>query len=364
MATSLADSPPALPPGEQAPPNGSNGPAPEPPAGSAPVAPPERACASCAAPMATGQDWCLECGAGAPGSLGTRSWRSAAAIAGLVTVLVLGAAAAAVAALTKGHAKPPVVIRTVAQVPAPTTPAPTTPGVGTTAPATPGTVPGAKLKLPLSTVKPPKIPLTQVTPKASETPTATPPAETKATTPTSSTPTGTTPTSGSGEKTNEESQQAAILLDTNAASTYNPYEYPASGFGDPSLAIDGDTSTAWTAAVNPATAPKMAQGLLINLKGKQKISALQLVTATPGIRVQVYGANVATAPTSITDPAWVRLSPPRTVKKRRLRMSLRDSSKAFQFVTVWISQAPASAVGTATAPGHVDLNEVELFPTR
>jgi hypothetical protein len=314
--------------------------------------------------MATGQDWCLECGAGAPGSLGTRSWRSAAAIAGLVTVLVLGAAAAAVAALTKGHAKPPVVIRTVAQVPAPTTPAPTTPGVGTTAPATPGTVPGAKLKLPLSTVKPPKIPLTQVTPKASETPTATPPAETKATTPTSSTPTGTTPTSGSGEKTNEESQQAAILLDTNAASTYNPYEYPASGFGDPSLAIDGDTSTAWTAAVNPATAPKMAQGLLINLKGKQKISALQLVTATPGIRVQVYGANVATAPTSITDPAWVRLSPPRTVKKRRLRMSLRDSSKAFQFVTVWISQAPASAVGTATAPGHVDLNEVELFPTR
>jgi hypothetical protein len=318
--------------------------------------------------MAAGQDWCLECGAGAPGSLGTRSWRSAATIAALVTVLVLGAAAAAVAALTKGHAKTAVVIRTVAQVPAPTTPAPTTPGAGTTTPGTPGTVPGAKLKLPPGTViKPPKIPLTQVTPKASETPTTTPPAETKVTTPTNTAPTSTTPTSGSGtngEKTNEESQQTAILLDTNAASTYNPYEYPASGFGDPSLAIDGDTSTAWTAAVNPATAPKMAQGLLINLKGKQKISAIQLVTSTPGIRIQVYGANVATAPTSITDPAWVRLSPPRTLKKKRLRMSLRDSSKAFQFVTVWISQAPASAVGTATAPGRVDLNEVELFPTR
>ncbi len=312
--------------------------------------------------MAAGQDWCLECGAGAPGSLGSRSWRSAATIAGIVTVLVLGAAAAAVAALTEGHSKTPVVIRTVAQVPATPAPAPTTPGVGTTAPAAPGTVPGAKLKLPLSTVKPPKIPLTQVTPKASETPTTTPPAETKATTPTS-----TTPSSGSGtngEKTNDESQQTAILLDTNAAATYNPYEYPATGFGDPSLAIDGDTSTAWTAAVNPATAPKMAEGLLINLKGRQKISAIQLVTATPGIRIQVYGANVATAPTSITDPAWVRLSPPRTLKKKRLRMSLRDSSKAFQFVTVWISQAPASAVGTATAPGHVDVNEVELFPTR
>ncbi len=323
--------------------------------------------------MAAGQDWCLQCGAGAPGSLGTRSWRSAGIIAGLVTVLVLGAAAAAVAALTKGPSKTAVVVRTVAQAPTPTTPAPTTPGAATTTPSTPGTVPSTKLKLPSATViKPPKIPLTQVTPKASETPPPTPTTEAQATTPTSTTPkgttpAGTTPSSGSGsngEKTNEETQQAAILLDTNAASTYNPYEYPATGFGDPSLAIDGDTATAWTAAVNPATAPKMAQGLLINLKGKQKISAMQLVTATPGIRIQVYGANVTSAPTSITDPAWVRLSPPRTVKKRRLRMSLRDSSKAFQFVTVWISQAPASAVGTATAPGHVDINEVELFPTR
>jgi hypothetical protein len=318
--------------------------------------------------MVAGQDWCLECGAGAPGSLGTRGWRSAATIAALVTVLVLGAVAAAVAALTKGHAKTAVVVRTVAQAPVPATPVPTTPGAGTTTPGTTGTVPGTKVKLPPGTViKPPKISLTQVTPKASETPTTTPPAETKATTPTSTAPTSTTPTSGAGtngEKTNEESQQTAILLDTNAAATYNPYEYPATGFGDPSLAIDGDTSTAWTAAVNPATAPKMAAGLLINLKGKQKISAIQLVTATPGIRIQVYGANVATAPTSITDPAWVRLSPPRTLKKKRLRMSLRDSSKAFQFVTVWISQAPASAVGTAAAPGHVDVNEVELFPTR
>ncbi len=313
--------------------------------------------------MAAGQDWCLECGAGAPGSLGTRSWRSAATIAAVVAALVLGAAAAAVAALTKGHAKPPVVIRTVAQAPAAAAPAPTTPGTTSTTPGALGTAPGAKVKLPFHTVKPPKIPLTAVTPKASEKPATTPAPETKASTPSSTTPSSSSPSGSgtSGEKTGEESQQAAILLDTNAAATYNPYAYPASGFGDPSLAIDGDTSTAWTAAVNPSTAPKMAEGLLIDLKGKFKLSAIQLVTATPGIRIQVYGADVPTAPTSITDPAWVRLSPPRTVKKRRLRMSLRDATKAFTFVTVWISQAPPSAIGTAAVPGHVDLNEVELF---
>ena len=224
-------------------------------------------------------------------------------------------------------------------------------------------MPGAKIKLPLGTVKPPKIPFTAVTPKASEKPASTFSTETKATTPASTTPASSSP-SGSGtgsEKTSEESQQSAILLDTNAAATYDPYGYAASGFGDPSLAIDGDTSTAWTAAVNPSTAPKMAVGLLVDLKGKFKLSAIQLVTSTPGIRIQVYGANVPTAPTSITDPAWVRLSPPRTVKKKRLRMSLRDSTKAFTFVTVWISQAPPSALGTAAAPGHVNVNEVELF---
>ena len=53
--------------------------------------------------MDPGQDWCLQCGAGAPGSLdaGGPSWRSAAAILTATAVLVLGAAAAAYAALNK-----------------------------------------------------------------------------------------------------------------------------------------------------------------------------------------------------------------------------------------------------------------------
>jgi hypothetical protein len=362
MATSLADSPPAQPqagqtaPNGQAPPDGSNGAPPEPSAGAAPT-PAAHTCTRCGYAMAPGQDWCLECGAGAPGSLGTPGWRSAATILGVVAVLVLGAAAAAVAALTKSPAKAPVVIATVAQAPAPATTTPTVPGATPTTPGALGTIPKAKSTLPLGTGKPPKIPLTAVTPKSSEKAATTPSTETKTTTPTSTTPAGT-----GGEKTSEESQQAAILLDTNAAKTYNPYGYPAADFGDPSLAIDGDASTAWTAQVNPATAPKMAEGLLIDLKGKQKVATLQLVSSTPGMRVQVYGANVQTPPTSITDSAWTTLTPPKIVKKKRLRVSLRDSSKAFTFITVWISQAPQSALGTAEAPGHVDVNEVELFP--
>jgi hypothetical protein len=272
-------------------------------------------------------------------------------------VLALGAAAAAVAALSKGTARAPVVTTTVAQATAPTA---STPAIAGATPSAPGTTPKGTATLPLGTVKPPKIPLTAVTPKASEKTTTTPASETKTNTSTSTTPSGTS-TSGS-KTTGEESQQSAILLDTNAASTYNPYNYPASGFGDPSLAIDGDTATAWTAQVNPVTAPKMAQGLLLDLKSKQKVAVLKLVTSTPGMTVQVYGANGHTAPASITAPAWTPLSPPEVVKKKHLRISLRDSGKAFTFVTLWISRAGEASVGTAEAPGHVDVNEVELFP--
>lgn len=317
----------------------------------------------CAAPLQPGQDWCLQCGAGAPGSLDTSSWHAGGAILAIVAVLVLGAAAAGYAALSKGTPKARTVTTTVAQTspPATTTPATTTP----IAPGTTATTPSAQAKLPSSAVKPPKIPLTAVTPTPvekvtkSSTPQSKPTATT--TTPSSTSPSG---TGNKGESTGEELQQSAIELDTNAAAPYNPYNYPTEWFGDPTLAIDGDTSTAWTAQVNPASAPAMAEGLLLDLKAKHKVAVLQLVTSTTGMVVRVYGANGQTVPASITDPAWVPLSSVKLVKKKRTRFKLRDSRKAFTYITLWISKAPASAVGTATAPGHVDVNEIELFPTR
>jgi hypothetical protein len=368
VATSLVDSPPAAANGQAPPPESSAGAGTPPPSPGAPAPVASgRNCLKCAAPLQDGQDWCLQCGAGAPGSLGTSGWRAGALALAAVAVLVLGAAAAAVAALSKSAPKAPVVTTTVAQAPtAATSPAPaTTPSTSTPAP---GAVAKAKATLPLGSVKPPKIPLTAVTPKASEKAAAKAPAtEGKTSTPTSpattTTPSTTSGSSTTGEASGEESQQSAILLDTNAASTYNPYNYPASWFGDPSLAIDGDHSTAWTAQVNPATAPALAEGLLIDLKTKQMVSVLQLVTSTPGITVQVYGAIGHTVPESITNPAWVPLSAFKIAKKKHLRLKLRDSKKAFTFIALWISKAPQSAIGTATAPGHVDVNEVELFPT-
>ncbi len=379
MNTLLAD-PPAVADPEQPSPNPPDA---SPPPGASPESPDSTqaaagpTCAKCGAPMEPGQDWCLQCGAGAPGSLdaGGPSWRSAAAILTATAVLVLGAAAAAYAALNKGGApKPhptivavvpatstPAVTPTTTTPTTPVTPTPTTPGAAAPTPKASGTTATNPLA-PTGSATPPKIPLTAPTPKS--TGTTTTPAKAKETSPTS--PTSTTPSSGNetGGGAATEPSPAAIVLDPDAASTYNPYDYPASEFGDPSLAIDGDASTAWTALLNPAVAPKMAEGLAIDLKSPQRVAAVELITSTPGMSVQIYGANSQTLPTSITDPSWVQLSPYLVTKKRNERIKLKDSSKGFRFITLWISKAPTGSVGTAQAPTHVSVNELELFPAK
>ncbi len=321
-----------------------------------------RNCQKCGAELKVGQDWCLQCGTAAPGSLSSPgpSWRSATVVLGVTVALVLGAAAAAYAALSQpAPAKPAPKVVTIAQAPPATTPStptvaptPTTPsGLGT--PTTIKPLPG--------NTKPPKIPLTAATPKATTTPATTPAPGTTKTGGESneSGPTKTQPETGSGSGKTEE--PTPILLDTNAASTYDPYNYPTTSFGDPSLAIDGETSTGWTAQVEPSVAPKMAVGLAIDLKAAQRIGAITVVSSTPGMIVQMYGSNATALPESITDQAWTALTKSVKAKKRRTHLKLKHSTTAFRFIALWISKAPASAVGTPTAPGHVSVNELELF---
>lgn len=363
MSTALAD-PPAAPPQQQASdgaPGGSG-------TAAATAQPQARSCAKCGAPLAAGQDWCLKCGAGGPDSLSSNAptWRSAAVILTTLAILVAGAASAAYAALSKHDAKAPAGT-TVAQVPAPaaTTPAATTP-VTPQPPESSGTA-TAKIGTPTTispSATPPKIPLSAPTPTpAATTPVVPATPKTGLGTPT------TKKSGGSGNTPVGEAHPEALLLDTNAASTYNPYNYAATNFGDPSLAIDGDRSTAWTALVEPSVAPKMAEGLVIDLNTPRKLAALALSTTTPGMTVQVYGANGEAPPTSIIDPAWASLSPSLVEQKKHVRIKFGGTTataqaaakKAYRFIAVWVSQAPASAVGTPAAPGHISINEIELF---
>lgn len=301
--------------------------------------------------MQEGQDWCLQCGAGAPGSLnsGGPGWRTGMAILGTTGLLVIGASVAAYAALTKPKPKPKVVAVAIKPV------------APTTTPVLPGTTSSAVPGIPTTVTPAPKIPTQTPTPTSTEPAAPVFPEETKTSTPTKRSTESSAKEEGSKEKTESGSEPPSpILLDTNAASVYNPYSYPSSLFGDPSLTIDGEAKTAWTAQVQPEKAPHMAEGLLLDLKSPQKLGTAAVKTSTTGATVEIYGANGASLPASITDPAWTRLVGLKVLKKKDITFKLKTDGKKFRYVVLWLAKAPAGS--TATKPGDVAINEFELFP--
>lgn len=342
----------------------------------------QHVCAHCGTPLRKGQQWCLHCGACEPGSLGERPNLRPLTVLALTAALFAAGAAVAVAAAINEHSAAPRP-KTVALVPA-TTPTATAPSATVpstsaptaTTPSTGATSPHSSSKSsnllfpPSATTKPPKVLAPTPTPKASGGSPSTGGSKgsgsgsqtTPTTTKTTETGTSTNGESKSKEGTGNSEQPTPILLDTNAASTYNPYNYPESGFGDPALAIDGEPSTAWTAQVQTHSFPNMAEGLLIDLREPTKLGKVELRSTTHGMTVQVYGASGAKAPTTITEPGWVLLSGSHELKKTVTHLRLRTEGHSFRWVVVWLVKAPASAQSTPTGPGHVALNEVALYP--
>jgi hypothetical protein len=239
--------------------------------------------------------------------------------------------------------------------------APPTSNPGTVPPG--GTTPGTPTTVsPTST---PSISTQAPTPKTTEAEPVFPP-ETKTTKTTATKTTEETTKSSeksSSEKSSAESESPSpILLDTNAASTYNPYTYPATLFGDPSLAIDGEAKTAWTAQVQPEKAPNMAEGLLLDLKSPQKLGSATVKTTSTGVTAEIYGANGNTVPGSITDSGWKRLVGLKVLKKKSTHFTLKTEGKGYRFIVLWLAKAPSGS--TAASPGTVAIDEFELFPPK
>ncbi|MGH2911904.1 MAG: hypothetical protein ACRDJ3_05455 [Solirubrobacteraceae bacterium] len=305
-------------------------------------------CSKCGAQMQEGQDWCLQCGTSRPKSLGAGGpgWRTGGAILAATAVLVCGASVAAYAALNKAKPKPKHVVVAVKPTTVPPT---TTPGTIPPSSTTPGT--------PTTLTPTPSVPTSTPTPSTPSEPVFPPETKTEATTKSTS---KTTKSSEKSESGSESEAPSPILLDTNAASTYNPYSYPPALFGDPSLAIDGEVKTSWTAQVQVEKAPNMAEGLLLDLKSPQKLGSATVKTGTTGVTVEIYGANGNTIAGSITDTGWKRLVGLKVLKKKSTPLALKTEGKGYRYIVLWLAKAPAGS--TSTNPGTVAIGEFELFP--
>lgn len=292
-------------------------PAPAPPAPETPV----RACATCSAPLADGQDWCLECGSAQPGRLGGRpGWRAALTVLAVTLVLVGGAGAAAYAALSTEAqrdataAAPPQAAPTVAQPPvvqappptqaeeAPTVDAPESDPAGVPAPSDSGDD-------------------TAVTPSTPSTPS-----------------TSSAGTTGGGGDTSAEDQAAAepvaIELTAKSARLYDPFGRAAGA--KPDNAVDGKEKTAFEVPVDPADGTVRA-GLTLSLAKAATLSDLVFQADTPGFTVEIYATKSETIPPDVLDSRWEHVANRRDAGVEETV----ELDGKFRHVLLWVTEQPA-----------------------
>jgi hypothetical protein len=314
----------------------------EPPVTGAPEPVGARACESCGAALASDQDWCLECGTAQPDRPGVRpTWRTAAAVLVTTGVLAAGAVAAASAGLS-ADAKQAAAPSAQAALPAAPPPAAATPP----APA----APPAQTTPPAAATPAPKP--SPATPPAAKTPAPTPPAPTP---PAASAPKPTTTQkkpAAEKPKTPSPGPLAAIALKPEAAAVYNPYARPETDFTDPKLALDGDKATAWTASFS---GDDTLLGVVLDLGRSKGARALQLVTSTPGMTVEIYAARGAQPPVSVQDPGWDHVATQLDVADDG-RIRLGDGTKKYRWILVWPTEGPADG-GTQVAVSELKVYE-------
>jgi hypothetical protein len=298
--------------------------------------------------MAADQDWCLNCGTAAPGSLGERpGWRAASTVIALALLLVLGAIGAGYAALT-GDSKPqqqastPASAATQPSAPAQTTPPATTPpatGDGEAQPTTP-TQTAKPQKLPQ--VKAPSTGATQGSPV-----TPTPPAAAPSTGAGTGTGTGTTPpatSTPSGTTTQPaETGPQAIDLNGDAGTVYDPYTRVKAS-GETTRALDGDTTTSWY--VDPKDPAQIAVGYAVDLGKLQGVRQIELQTPTPGFRVEIYATDETELPPNILDTRWSHIKDVSNVGVKddgKQKIVLGAGTTKYRNVLLWFTQPPTDA---------------------
>jgi hypothetical protein len=317
--------------------------------------PPARTCTNCSAPLADGQDWCLECGAAQPGRLGGRpGWRAALTVIGATVVLVGGAGAAAYAALSTDAQRdatamaPPTAAPQVAPPPvitaAPESTVETAPVTPTTDTPPAVTTPGsddADVPAPGGSDDPLPTPAPTPTPTPAPTPTPTP-----TPTPDDSTPTETTPT------TETTAEAVPIDLPGDGAKIYDPSKRVAQA-DDPSDAIDDSEDTVFELPVTEGT---VAAGFTVRLSSPQQLDKVVLATATPGFTVELYATTSSEMPKDVIDARWDHIVNKSDVGNEATlnfkKQSFRE--KKYRRVLLWFTKQPADT--------KVLISGVQIFP--
>jgi hypothetical protein len=328
----------------------------EPGGATPPDAPPAaRACPTCQAELADGQDWCLNCGQAQPGRLANLPGkRAAATVLALTTVLVGGAVAASYAALQDGSA-------------APGSSNPTQLAQASTAqPAAPVPAPAAdpSAALPAQpTTSAPADPAPTL-PDTSSTPATSAPASPTPATPAPAAGSGSSTTSGSSGSTKSkgsstdgkadtrtsttptETAPVPIKLDGSAAALYDPYTRNTATGGDATKTLDADPGTSFPVTVAPGSG-SIGAGVTVDLGKQRGLREVDLTTKTPGFKVEVYATDSDELPPDVLDTRWAHLKDVSDVGAgagNKQIISLGSGTTKYRHLLLWFTAPPSDGL--------------------
>lgn len=338
----------------------------------APAPPETRTCPKCSAPLADGQDWCLNCGEAQGGGrrVALPGKRATATVLALTTVLVGGAVAASYAALQDGSETPATPTQLAQVQPSSAAPAPTAavPDASTAVPS--DTVPGDTSASPSGTdssLLPPDAGTTPDVPDSSggtSSPDATSTDDTTTDTSTStSTDTTTdqddstadTRTSTSTTKTETETEPVKIALADDAGSLYDPFKRDTAA-GDAAKAFDGDPNTSFPVTVAPGST-QIGAGLAVALPKLQGVREIELKTKTPGFKIEIYATDEEDLPPDVLDTRWAHLKDVKGVGSDTdgaETVNLGSGSTKYRHVLLWFTAPP-------TEGSTVRISELKLL---
>jgi serine/threonine-protein kinase len=161
---------------------------------------------------------------------------------------------------------------------------------------------------------------------------------------------------GTGSGTNEAPVgEQVVSLARASATDYDPLGDDEEHHSQAPLVVDRDRGTAWTTegySSGLAGANKAGVGIYLDAKPSVDAVRMEIQSAEPGWKAEIYGATGDRVPESI-ETGWTKLGGG-TVKSDRQRFQLDAQGKRYRYYLVWITELPPNS-------SRVEISELFLF---
>jgi hypothetical protein len=131
---------------------------------------------------------------------------------------------------------------------------------------------------------------------------------------------------------------------------YDPYKRDSAA-GDVARAFDGNPDTSLAVAVAPEST-QIGAGVVVDLGKQQGIRQLDLITKTPGFRVEIYATDSDELPPDVLDTRWAHLKDVSKVgvaDDGKQTVTLGSGTSKYRHVLLWFTVPPSQGTTVRVA---------------